>query len=145
MKAFSAFITALFYLLISSGITVQAHYCMGQLAGMNAPWESDSCKKEQMSFCHQKEGSIPFCCAKDQKEEKNCCEEELIEFGINIPAINSSSIVTSFIPIAYLNKIVSYAQVDFISEALVHNFLFYRPPPPEKDLRIAIHSLLFYH
>ncbi|MEX0811506.1 MAG: hypothetical protein WD048_04755 [Chitinophagales bacterium] len=147
MKTLLISILSLFYLLISTGITVNAHYCKGELIGVKSPWAAEQDCKKSDAFCPASTNdkhpeNTPFCCAKDNKD---CCEEDLIQIKMELPAINASSQSISFIDfhkIFYTGFVKHAFHSDEIQEFTSR---FYRPPPLFSDIRIFFHSLIFYH
>lgn len=140
MRLFFVSILSLFYLLLSTGVTLNAHYCMGNLVELKTPWGSNnhSCSNNENHH------NSPFSCCIG-KEKSNCCDETLIQVKLDIPAISSAHQSLEFKLFSYF---ISFKKVDFTFEPttlLNTNFGFYRPPPILQDIRIITHSLLFYH
>ncbi|MGF2412710.1 HYC_CC_PP family protein [Ferruginibacter sp.] len=63
MKKILVTILALVYLITSTGVAIQMHYCMGELAG----WGLGSDKSQTCSNCGMKESS---------EKENGCCKDK---------------------------------------------------------------------
>jgi len=66
MKRILVTILAIFYLGVSSGATLQFHYCMGKLVD----WELSSKISEKCDKCGMKKGSTKDCCKTSEKQFK---------------------------------------------------------------------------
>lgn len=140
MKKFLFISVAFFYLLLSTGVSVHAHYCMGNLVELKTPWDSNdhSCSKSESS------NKSPFSCCLG-KEKPDCCDETLIQVKLDIPAMSNAHHSLEFKLISYL---IPFKSIDFSfkpARLLNTDFEFYRPPPILQDIRIITQSLLFYH
>ncbi len=140
MKKFLFISIAFFYLVLSTGVNVHAHYCMGNLVDLKTPWDSNehSCSTSEN---HNKK-SFSCCTGKDKPD---CCDETLIQVKLDIPALGNS---TQNIDFKLVSILLPFKTIDFSfsPKALFDfDFEFYRPPPILKDIRIITQSLLFYH
>ena len=140
MKKFLFISVALVYLVLSTGVSVHAHYCMGNLVDLKTPWGS----KEHSCSTSESHNKSPFSCCTG-KEKSDCCDETLIQVKLDIPAISSAY---QSLEIKLISYLIPFKSVDLSFEPttlLNFDFEFYRPPPILKDIRIITQSLLFYH
>lgn len=89
MKRHIAIFLAFFYLLFSTGLIVNAHFCGGKLSGISLFQTTKSC-----------------CCGKEMKKKK-CCKEEISNLKISDTHQSSENLRISplkfvFLPIAII-------------------------------------------
>ena len=103
MKKFLVSIFAIFYLAISSGFTVQVHYCMDKLSG----WE--------LSLLNEKQPSCERC-GMHMDEENTCCKDEqkVVKFDSDQKAPQLQNLV--FHPVAIVQNL---PQTNFSRTALI--------------------------
>lgn|SRR5690554_5630088 len=140
MKSLFTHIITIVYLLLSTGVSVNAQYCMGNFVGVKTPWQNEDCK----AHSEAEEQAVFSCCLKGDDSEK-CCDQTFIQIKLNVPALNSTALsLNANLFAAIVPK--QYFDFTFIPKAILdYSGAFYRPPPILKDIRILIHSLLFYH
>lgn len=110
MKKFVITILALFYLGVSSGATVDIHYCMGQLID----WSISQGETEECANCGMEKGISEDCC-KDQQHKLSVKESPLISkvvyhfntLGVKIPSTNYKKLAEGFEISTEENKVVS--------------------------------------
>ena len=94
MKKFVITILAVFYLGVSSGATVDIHYCMGQLID----WGISQDETEKCNNCGMEKGISSDCC-KDQQHKLTIEESpkaSAIVYYFNILGLNNPHTVYSY-------------------------------------------------
>lgn len=125
MNRIGAFLFIGLYLLTSAGLTVNVHYCLGQLDSI------------------QVFAPPPHCCCDDVPGMIGCCDNETYFFQLD-----EEQIATSTLPIPQWDlpavveptptPLVLIQDQEFLPSSLE------RPPPPGSQLRIRFHSLTLY-
>lgn len=130
MKRIFSTVFAIFFLLISAGITLNMHYCQGKL--IEVAFKSDNhsgCCSEAKS-CHE-------------EKSKKCCDDEtvLIQFDeVQIPVYLPTLPLFDFansLPQPSVDQSISLWQDSFITEEDY-------PPPDPQPLWLLYQSLTFY-
>lgn len=112
MKRFVVFILAILYLGLSTGATINMHYCMGELVGTSL-WHND-----KSDFCSQ--------CGMQKKASKNkCCKDELKIVKIEQDQC-SPAVADHFVDIAF-------------SDLLQHHFNLF-PAFVNSSMKVTAHS-----
>lgn len=116
MKKFLVIILAFVYLTVSSGATINMHYCMGKL--MN--WDLTN-KQNTQSKCG--------ICGMEQSGHKGCCKDEHKVLQIDKDQKKSESAFQSF-SISSEAIAVNYTELPsiIISSILVENPVAHAPP-----------------
>ena len=112
MKKFIAAILAIIYLVVSSGVAINIHYCMGKLASVDLMHSSDKCSK-----CGMKNGTKSGCCKDEFKIVKLSDSHKLISNDINI-----------FTPVAVVDNSKSIFDAVIFSSKLTPNYNSNSPP-----------------
>lgn len=80
MKKFLVTILSILYITVSSGATINLHYCMGKLAG----WDINHPSSEKCSTCGMRSSAKKDCCKNTQKvlqiEKDQKASESFFEF-----------------------------------------------------------------
>ena len=122
-KGFILFISALFLMIGSIGVNVFLHTCEedGTFVSYFVPAaQNDHCEKAHVDK--------PECCTSDEKEEDDCCGDEIKHIKVQLDYFQK--INTPFIPIYYSPQPTSFVEVEFNEEnTTVSN---YANPPPKK-------------
>lgn len=94
MKKVFAIMLLLMYGFSSMGMSVNLHYCMGDLIGKSL-WQSGH---NQCGTCDEEKTSKKSngCCSDEQKQLKIDQEQKVVEMGIN-----SMQVVLSALPVSY--------------------------------------------
>ena len=110
MKKLITTILAIFYLGVSSGASIDMHYCMGQLID----WGISQDETEKCNNCGMEKGLSSDCCKDEQHKlaVKESPKASAIVYHFNTPGLNVHSAVyngTGFIYVHPLeeNRIVS--------------------------------------
>lgn len=117
VKKFLLSIFAVFYLAISSGFTVQVHYCMDKLSG----WE--------LSLMDEKQPSCERC-GMHMNADNDCCKDEqkVVKFESDQKAQQQQNFV--FHPLAIFQNLpqTNFASLNFISSVTIQVNLQQKPP-----------------
>ena len=105
MKKIIVTILALAYIITSTGVALQMHYCMGELAG----WGMGTNKSEICSNCGMKES--------DEKEN-GCCKDKhiLIKNTADQKSAETASFIIQIFSIALPVNFIEIQSSDFLSD-----------------------------
>ncbi|MBO9572178.1 MAG: hypothetical protein J7497_08220 [Chitinophagaceae bacterium] len=125
MKKAVILLLAMVYLAITSGVMVNIHYCMGEVAAVNYGHEKDhACEKCGME---QKDG----CCHTEHKLIKSNDEHQLIKYTTGIDNFQAD------LPVSYIVIPSGYFNSPF------DNGLFYYPPPDRRLNSLHLYNSVF--
>jgi hypothetical protein len=130
MKRGATYIFTLFYLLVSTGLTLDVHYCGGKMVDVEVFGTPDHCCSKVQPSC--------------QKEEENkCCSNESVLVQLDQWQVISS---TPSLDLAYLTVPRHFHNFDLLenigdNELQIFNDL---PPPIDQPRWLLYRSLLFY-
>ena len=127
MKKFAIAIFAVFYLAVSSGFTVQIHYCMNKLAG----WDLFHSAKGTCSGCGMHKAHSG-CCKDEQKVVKIANDQKLTDNNYNQIQQLSLNVVTP-----------SFIDHSFVSSQIERIELFSLPPPYLRTIPVFIRTCNF--
>ena len=130
IKAISNILLAVVLLVTSMGVTVNKHYCMGQLKDVSVFHEAESCMKTMKM--EMKGGCSMHCC-------ENITEEFKVE------DFNKANFTTNLAAEYSLLAVITYVLIDFdlisLAESYTH-YLNYKPPLIELDIPVLVQSFL---
>lgn len=133
MKRFVVVMLALLYFAVSSGFTMHAHYCMGELVSTSFLPESGG--EHNCSHCGMvKKKSGNGCCNDEQKIVKSTDEVALVK---SIPLPTTVAFTLPLLP-AYFDGKGNYDPESTVSFFSVHD----PPEPPSCPIYLEIRSLL---
>jgi hypothetical protein len=130
MKRGAVILFALFYLLVTTGLTLDVHYCGGKMVDVEVLGAPDHCCSKVKKSCH--------------KEEKNkCCKDETVVVQLDQWQIISTLASLDFIPVLVANvaKDLQSRDIPVASQHQIFNDL---PPPKAGPLWLLYHSLVYY-
>jgi hypothetical protein len=115
MKKFLIAITAFVYFIVSTGATVNLHYCMGKLMSWDLSAKSDG----KCGTCGMKKQGHKGCCNDEQKILKVDKDQKGSEPAFQFHSISSVAIAATYpvLPLAY------------ISSSIIDNTVANGPPP----------------
>lgn len=96
MKRISVFILALVYITTSAGVTINMHYCMGELV----EWGFFHNNDENCSKCGMKETESEGCCEDEQKVPNIDKEQKIAATSYQLPLLTSSALTDTFFELA---------------------------------------------
>ena len=104
MKRFLVTILALVYLTVSSGATVNLHYCMGKLMS----WDLSHKSEGKCGSCGMEKAGHKGCCHDEHKQLKVEKDQKASESAFKFLITSSDAVVVSFtdLPIVYPSSIV---------------------------------------
>ncbi len=138
-------LTMAFLMFFSSvGISMDMHFCQGNLKNVSLFGKAKSCYELESegisSHCSKKQSS---CHKKTTAEDhKGCCNNETIDIQLDTDFVDVS--VTN-LNIQQLHFVVAYIYTYFglsTEQFSPSKFLYYKPPLPDKDLLVFIQSFL---
>jgi hypothetical protein len=105
MKKLLVTILALVYLTVSSGATVNLHYCMGKLMS----WDLSSGSKTKCGSCGMEKAGHKGCCNDEQKTLKVDKDQKASESAFQFLSISSIAIATTHteLPVIYTSTLVT--------------------------------------
>jgi hypothetical protein len=105
MKKFLITITALVYLTVSSGATVNLHYCMGKLMS----WDLSAGSKSKCGSCGMEKSGHKGCCNDEQKTFKVDKDQKISESAFQFLSISSMAIAVTNteLPLIYSSTLVA--------------------------------------
>lgn len=119
---------ASFYLVISTGFTVNAHFCAGKMVDVEVFSKPEHCCSKNQS-CHQ--------------EDPKCCDDESIlvqldqwQLPSTLPVYQVDVIMDGTVPVKILENSCHDQQEVIFSINL--------PPPKPNDLWLLYHRLTYY-
>jgi hypothetical protein len=130
MKRIAVIFFALFYLLVTTGLTLDVHYCGGKVVDIEVLGNADHCCSKVKTSCH--------------KQEKNkCCKDETVVVQLDQWQIVSSLSSLEVIPVVVANFLPS-TQIRDLPTASLHQSFYDLPPPKQQPLWLLYHSLTYY-
>lgn len=99
MKKILVTILALVYLTVSSGATVNLHYCMGNLMS----WDLSAKSKSKCGSCGMEKTGHKGCCHDEHKQLKIEKDQKTTESSFKFLTINADAIVVPFIDLPVIN------------------------------------------
>ena len=117
MKKILVSIFAVFYLAISSGFTVQVHYCMDKLSG----WELSIINEEQPS-CER--------CGMHMDDENSCCKDEqkVVKFDSDQKVNQQQNLVFQSLAIVQVLPETNFSTTSLISIVSLPESIQQKPP-----------------
>ena len=119
MKKFILIILTLLYAVVSSGITVNVHYCMGRMADVE--W-----------------GSASACTMCGQKKTSDCCKDEAHYIKLAVDQdVNHVPVVTELLPVLYAG---------FLSlevEDTCQSFIAFDSPPKQTGVPLFVYHCTY--
>jgi hypothetical protein len=105
MKKLLITITAFVYLTVSSGATVNLHYCMGKLMS----WDLSSKSDGKCGSCGMQKAGHKGCCNDEQKTFKVDKDQKISESAFQLLSISSVAIAVTHIelPLIYSSTLVA--------------------------------------
>jgi len=105
MKTFLITITALVYLTVSSGATVNLHYCMGKLMS----WDLSARSKSKCGSCGMEKSGHKGCCNDEQKTFKVDKDQKVTESSFQFLSISSVAIAVTHteLPLIYSSTLLT--------------------------------------
>ena len=105
MKKFLVTILAIVYLAVSSGATVNLHYCMGKLMS----WDFSAKSKSKCGSCGMEKRGHKGCCNDEQKMLKVDKDQKVSESAFQFLSISSVAIAVIHIelPLIYSSTLVT--------------------------------------
>jgi hypothetical protein len=105
MKKFLITITAFVYLTVSSGATVNLHYCMGKLMS----WDLSAKSKSKCSSCGMEKSGHKGCCNDEQKTFKVDKDQKVSEFNFHSLTISFEALTPTFrdLPLLYIYSAIT--------------------------------------
>jgi hypothetical protein len=114
MKKFLVTILAIVYLTVSSGATVNLHYCMGKLMSWNLSHKSEG----KCGSCGMEKAGHKGCCHDEHKQLKIEKDQKASEFAFKFLITSSDTVLVSFIDLA----------VTYPSSSVLDNRSTHAPP-----------------
>ena len=136
---------ALLMLLSSTGFSMDAHYCQGQLKGVSFLGKAKSCHDIQATpSCHKTKKT---CQHKEenlsQEEKDNCCSNEsIVVEKSDVDATSPQIASASDIQLDFVAAFVAVYVFNYHVEANVQPFFQYKPPIPDRDIQILYQTFL---
>ncbi len=136
-KTFIWFLS-LWMLLISTGFSVNEHYCQGQLKSWRINLTPPNCHAE--SACHK---ASPEKSCKHGEPQKGCCENEssYVQLDADFPTIDIATI--DFEPIQWM--IFTFVRKLLIFQnrpVYLTHYQNYKPPLLDRDIPVFVQSFL---
>lgn len=94
MKKFLVIPLLFLYMMASTGIMVQLHYCGEQIESWGFNWHSDGCKDDS--------------CKEEKEKEGNCCKDKIIA-----SKITTDQVVTAQTPFSFSEKYFLLPTIDY--------------------------------
>lgn len=118
------------YLFAISGLTVNVHYCGGELASVKLVWDTPK------STCG---------CTTNKKKDKDCCKDKQVVVKIKENYKSSSSLVAlkSFPTKLFVSVFCSFHWDAFSSEQPQLNSLYAHAPPDEPKQELFLLNCAF--
>jgi len=130
MKRFSILSFALFYLLVSSGLALNIHYCGGEMVDLKIFTEVEHECCSEGNTCHQ-------------ETTRSCCDDETILVQLDSWQVAASNISYDVVVAGVIPN-----SLDFKEEVAIdrnHDAAFLDLPPPKpKDLWLLYQRLTYY-
>ena len=89
MKKIVVFILAILYFITTSGVIINMHYCMGELAELGLPQSKD----EECSICGMRESESNGCCKNEQQFLKIYKEQITSNVYYQLPKFTSDALI----------------------------------------------------
>lgn len=96
VKKLTVLILALLYIVTTSGVTINMHYCMGEFVQMNFSHNKDN----NCSNCGMKETESKGCCENEQKILK-IDKEQKVTIAAQLPIATYYVLILTFFEITY--------------------------------------------
>ncbi|MEM7659622.1 MAG: hypothetical protein AAF399_26135 [Bacteroidota bacterium] len=125
MNRIAAILLMGLYLLTSTGLTVNVHYCLGQIDSI------------------QVFAPPPHCCCDDFPGMRGCCDDETFFFQLDEDQITSSTLPIPQWELAMVVEPLAQWEEQIETEERFPASLE-RPPPLRLSRRIQYHSLTLY-
>lgn len=126
MRNLAIGLLASLYFLLSLGVSVSVHYCMGELEEVHLGAESKHC-----------------CCSDSGKLMMDCCDEDIYELDLDTEQQITKA--DQMIALAFAKAFLSQPNECSSVQQIDRTYTGPDPPPPSsRHFRIRIHSLLFY-
>lgn len=120
---------ALVLMVATAGITLNKHYCLGQLKSVSVFQEAESC----MSKMEMDEDSCPMECCDDTSEEYKLEEFKQVSFEHKFftPELRLIAIITYY-----------FANADVVTNSPNLSYSQYLPPLIDQDIPVMVQSFL---
>lgn len=125
MKKFILIILTLLYAVVSSGITVNVHYCMGRMADVE--W-----------------GSASACTMCGQKKTSDCCKDEAHYIKLAVDQDVNHVVVTNLVPV--VTELLPVLYAGFLSlevEDTCQSFIAFDSPPKQKGVPLFVYHCTY--
>ena len=130
MKRVAVSFFALFYLLVTTGLTLDVHYCGGKMVDIEVLGNADHC-------CSKVKTSCP------REEKNNCCKDETVVVQLDQWQIVSNLASLDVIPVVVGNEIRN-TQTRDIPVATLHQIFNDLPPPKTQPLWLLYNARIYY-
>ncbi len=107
MKKLLITITALVYLTVSSGATVNLHYCMGKLMS----WDLSRESKNKCGSCGMEKAGHKGCCKDEQKMLKVDKDQKVTETAFQFLSISSVATTVTHIELPLIYSCILVADI----------------------------------
>ncbi len=121
---------SLFYLLVSSGVVLNLHFCKGKIVDIAAFSDVKSC-------CAKKKS-----CGKEDMPGK-CCHDETVVIQFDQWQVQGSSITLDLQGV-FVADVLSQYDLDLVAEPQTKELFYDLPPPKPRDLWKIYNRLIFY-
>lgn len=131
----------------STGLSIDLHYCQGQIKSFSLIGEAESCHQQTKKVCCKKEHKICHAAQSNQDDlgkcEKNCCSNKTIKVESNDEAKKLQSTELSQKQVKFLTAFVQVFLLEKIDlSKIIVPHLNYIPPLLNKNIPILIQSFL---
>lgn len=105
MKKLLITITALIYLTVSSGATVNLHYCMGKLMSWDLSAKSDG----KCGTCGMQKAGHKGCCSDEQKRLKVDKDQQVSDYSFQFISVSTVAITVTHaeLPLIYPSNLAA--------------------------------------
>lgn len=126
MKKGLVFILAILYITLTSGIVVNAHYCMGRLT--------------DVTYGHEKDGRCDRC---GMEQKAGCCETEHTLVKADTDHITPGSLTAPVFHLDLLQNVIPLAQLSAIPVNDEAGCTKYHSPPDKRTNHLDVFNSVF--
>ncbi|SOE22903.1 hypothetical protein SAMN06298216_3304 [Spirosomataceae bacterium TFI 002] len=135
----TAFALAMLILMVSTGFTIDIHFCQNQIKGISFSGKAKTCHEiKKSAACHKNSDDKSY-----KKKKDNCCHNENI--SVEKSEFDAVSLEVSSLPYFELafqpvstNTFVFNNSIGFQTSV----FVPYKPPLPDKDVLVLYQTFL---
>lgn len=143
-KAYKVISLSLAFLILfsSSGLTLDIHFCQGEMKRSNLFGTAKSCAEvsEITKKCHSSD-SVQGTCGIDG-EHKGCCSNKSFHLDLDFDSGEVISIPLTDKTIQFVQAFVLGYLVESQPSPTLHNYTNYYPPPLKRDIPVLFQTFL---